>query len=273
MDDDDDIDPDAVKIPMKVEPWDQVAFEALDQNFPPQSVVPKGAQQKNRYGNILPNPRTRVKLPQAGSDPSSTYINANYIAGYSGFPHEYIATQGPKRNTVVDFWRMIWECRVKVIVMVTGLIEKGVEKCTRYWPTVLYNFKKKLGDKKYGPFVIRVVAGAKKDGFVTSSMIIRLGDEERKLTHFWYDTWPDHGVPHKTMNVCTMLKAVDAVNNDHDIPIVVHCSAGIGRTGTFIAIDMGLRMLDEKGSRPWVDFGANEWCLPALGTQASHISH
>ena len=178
---------------MRVAPMKIADFEGLDLRLVAKDKIPPGTESKNRYMNILPPQRSRVQLDQIGADETSTYINANHIQGYNGCPREYIATQGPKTDTVNDFWRMVWQYKVKAIVMVTGLVEKGVEKCARYWPTKLYNVKEKLGDVQYGEFNVRVAEGARKDGYVTSQLRVRCNEEERAVRHYWFDSWPDHG--------------------------------------------------------------------------------
>jgi myosin III len=120
-----------VSRPMKVLPLSLAEFNSLDQNLIGPDRIPPGVESKNRYMNILPNPRSRVRLLMIDNDELSTYINANYIHSFNGTPREYIATQGPKPETVNDFWRMVWENDSRAIVMVTGLVEKGVEKCAR----------------------------------------------------------------------------------------------------------------------------------------------
>ena len=116
---------------MKVMPLNVNDFKNLEQNFVGPDRIPPGSESKNRYMNILPNPRSRVRLSMIDDDELSTYINANFIHAFDGTPREYIATQGPKAETVADFWRMVWENKVLAVVMVTGLMEKGVEKCAR----------------------------------------------------------------------------------------------------------------------------------------------
>ena len=178
---------------MKLAPLKLAEFEELEQHMVGKGKIPPGTESKNRYMNILPTPRTRVVLEQIGADETSKYINANHIQGHTGFPREYIATQGPTAATTPDFWRMVWQYNVKAVVMVTGLVEKGVEKCARYWPKVLYNEKEKIGDSQYGEINVRVVEGARRDGYITSNLRVRRNEVERSVRHFWFDSWPDHG--------------------------------------------------------------------------------
>ena len=93
--------------------------------------IPTGTAHLNRYMNILPNPRTRVRLAQLGNDPTTTYINANHIRGWDNTPGRYLASQGPTAQTMADFWRMVWEQRAGLVVMVTKCVEAGREKCAQ----------------------------------------------------------------------------------------------------------------------------------------------
>lgn len=121
-----------------VEPLDLSAYDDLAQNFADLNDIPDYVAHLNRYTNILPNAHTRVELSQIGNDTSTTYINANFIPGANGFKKKYIATQGPTSETTLDFWRLVWEQNSRTIVMITGLVERGIDKCARYWPTKLY---------------------------------------------------------------------------------------------------------------------------------------
>ena len=233
---------------MILAPMSLKAYDKLKQNFVGEAKIPKDVEDYNRYINILPNPRSRVRLSKIGDDETSTYINANFVQSYKGLAGEYIATQGPMKSTVNAFWRMVWEHNCRAIVMVTGLVERGIDKCSRYWPKKLYNEEAQVGDKQYGDFNVAVVEGFRADGYVTSKFRVTNGDgEQREIWHFWFNSWPDHGVPENTEPVAAMLQACRSWSNQPDQPWVVHCSAGIGRTGTFIAIDHGLNHLEEAG--------------------------
>eukprot|EP00038_Savillea_parva_P022965 m.39210 g.39210 ORF g.39210 m.39210 type:complete len:1917 (-) comp5768_c0_seq1:91-5841(-) len=220
-------------------------YDALNQNFVGPSSIPNGVDALNRYKNILPNPGTRVKLKVVNNVPQTSYINANFIQGHDGVRGRYIATQGPLPATVVSFWRMVWEKDCRVLVMVTGLKEGGKKKCALYWPKCLWNPDLGVGDVQYGSVNVRIMAGFRKEGFVTSKFEIRCGDVVRDVWHFWYNSWPDHGVPRMTKPVVAMLQAARNFSDDPRHPWIVHCSAGIGRTGSFIAVDHGLRLFEE----------------------------
>eukprot|EP00056_Hartaetosiga_gracilis_P008506 m.121670 g.121670 ORF g.121670 m.121670 type:complete len:2603 (-) comp12926_c0_seq1:157-7965(-) len=238
---------------MEVEDFHRDEYDSLSLRLVKKSKIPPNTAPLNRYMNILPNPRTRVRLEQLGSDKTTSYINANYVHGWDGTPRCYIATQGPTPKTVNDFWRMVWETDSNTIVMVTGLKEKGVVKCARYWPTVRYNFEDKIGDKQYGKVNVAVMEGAKKNGYVTTKLRLIKDGEKRTVMHYWFNSWPDHGVPKKTENVHHMLKTARSWCDDNNKPWVVHCSAGVGRTGTFITIDVGMQHLEHKGKANVVD--------------------
>uniref|UniRef100_A0A7N4NLI0 protein-tyrosine-phosphatase n=1 Tax=Sarcophilus harrisii TaxID=9305 RepID=A0A7N4NLI0_SARHA len=200
---------------------------------------------KNRYNNILPYDTTRVKLSNVDDDPCSDYINASYIPG-NNFRREYIATQGPLPGTKDDFWKMSWEQNVHNIVMVTQCVEKGRVKCDHYWPAdqdSLY----------YGDLIVQMLSES-----VLSEWTIREFkicseeqlDSNRLIRHFHYTVWPDHGVPETTQSLIQFVRTVrDYINRTPGTgPTIVHCSAGVGRTGTFIALDRILQQLDSKDS-------------------------
>jgi len=228
----------------EVMPFDVDEFESLDQNFADRHVVPSGCEHLNRYTNILPNKCSQVPLKVRGGDLRTGYINANFIRGPDKASRRYIATQGPLTDTVDDFWRMVWEQNVRTIVMVTHEVERGQIKCARYWPRLLYNEDLQVGDQVFGDFNVRILSGYRRKGYITSNLRVRApSGKQREIKHFWFDKWPDHGVPAKGQPIVHMLKACHDWNGRDGPPWVVHCSAGIGRTGTFIAIDHGINIL------------------------------
>ncbi|XP_038161140.1 receptor-type tyrosine-protein phosphatase beta isoform X2 [Cyprinodon tularosa] len=200
---------------------------------------------KNRYNNILPFDSTRVKLSYLEDDPCSDYINASYIPG-NNYRREYIATQGPLPGTKDDFWRMVWEHGVHNVIMVTQCEEKGRVKCDQYWPA----------DKEplyYGDLVIQVLSESVLPEWTIREFRITSENSSsypRLLRHFHYTVWPDHGVPESTQSLIQFARTVrDYVDRSPSTgATVVHCSAGVGRTGTFIALDRVLQQLDSKGS-------------------------
>uniref|UniRef100_A0A3B4YRX7 protein-tyrosine-phosphatase n=1 Tax=Seriola lalandi dorsalis TaxID=1841481 RepID=A0A3B4YRX7_SERLL len=182
---------------------------------------------------------TRVRLQLLDGDPHSDYINANYIDGYHR-PRHYIATQGPMQETVRDFWRMVWQENSASIVMVTNLVEVGRVKCVRYWPdeTEVYGDIKVtlIETEPLAEYVIRTFTVQKKGHH-----------EIRELRQFHFTSWPDHGVPCYATGLLGFIRQVKFLNPPDAGPIVAHCSAGAGRTGCFIAVDIMLDMAENEG--------------------------
>ncbi|XP_014003320.1 receptor-type tyrosine-protein phosphatase beta isoform X1 [Salmo salar] len=198
---------------------------------------------KNRYNNILPYDLTRVKLSYVDDDPCSDYINASYIPG-NNFRREYIATQGPLPGTKDDFWKMVWEQNVNNIVMVTQCVEKGRVKCDHYWPfdqEPLY----------YGDLIVQMLSESVLPEWTIREFKICSEDQlnySRVVRQFHYTVWPDHGVPETTQSLIQFVRTVrDYINRTPGSgATVAHCSAGVGRTGTFISLDRVLQQLDTK---------------------------
>uniref|UniRef100_A0A3B3VWJ3 Receptor-type tyrosine-protein phosphatase kappa n=1 Tax=Poecilia latipinna TaxID=48699 RepID=A0A3B3VWJ3_9TELE len=200
---------------------------------------------KNRYGNIIAYDHSRVILQPIEDDPSSDYINANYIdvmlcfQGYQR-PSHYIATQGPVHETVYDFWRMVWQEQSACIVMVTNLVEVGRVKCYKYWPD---------DAEVYGDFKVTFVEVEPLAEYVVRTFTLeRRGfNEVREVKQFHFTGWPDHGVPYHATGLLSFIRRVKMSNPPSAGPIVVHCSAGAGRTGCFIVIDIMLDMAEREG--------------------------
>ncbi|XP_055000593.1 tyrosine-protein phosphatase non-receptor type 7 isoform X2 [Sorex araneus] len=199
-----------------------------------------GHASKDRYKTILPNPQSRVCLGRAQSQEDGDYINANYIRGYGGQEKVYIATQGPMPNTVSDFWEMVWQEGVSLIVMLTQLRE-GKEKCVHYWPA---------GEEtSYGPFRIGSRAVKEHPEYTVRQLTMQYQEEVRPVKHVLFSAWPDHQTPE---SAGPLLRLVAEVEEGVETagppgPIVVHCSAGIGRTGCFIATRIGCQQLQARG--------------------------
>ncbi|XP_012221122.1 tyrosine-protein phosphatase non-receptor type 7-like isoform X1 [Linepithema humile] len=204
----------------------------------PEKVEISGSGVKNRYCTVLPNPQSRVILPGSSDDPLTGYINANHIRGYDGEDGRYIATQGPLAHTVADFWKMIWAERVPVVVMITRLHEASKTKCDAYFP---FDMNSRI---QAGPFTVIVNYVDTRDGYTVRTMEIRHEEERRHLQHYWYDSWPDHAVPQAADALVSMAAEVNSLPG----PVVVHCSAGIGRTGCFIALAIGMIQLVRDGN-------------------------
>uniref|UniRef100_A0A1A8LXC9 protein-tyrosine-phosphatase n=1 Tax=Nothobranchius pienaari TaxID=704102 RepID=A0A1A8LXC9_9TELE len=216
-------------------------YEALaeGQTAPWEMAKKDENRNKNRYGNIIAYDHTRVRLQLLDGDPHSDYINANYIDGYQR-PSHYIATQGPVHETVYDFWRMVWQEQSACIVMVTNLVEVGRVKCYKYWPD---------DAELYGDFKVTFVEVEPLAEYVVRTFTLeRRGfNEVREVKQFHFTGWPDHGVPYHATGLLSFIRRVKISNPPSAGPIVVHCSAGAGRTGCFIVIDIMLDMAEREG--------------------------
>uniref|UniRef100_A0A674AB27 Receptor-type tyrosine-protein phosphatase C n=1 Tax=Salmo trutta TaxID=8032 RepID=A0A674AB27_SALTR len=183
-------------------------------------------QPKNRYVDILPC--------------KWSYVNT---AGFKE-SKKYIAAQGPKEETVGDFWRMVWEQQSSIIVMVTRCEESNRNKCAQYWPSpereveIFEEFVVKLNREEHCPdYIIRHLSLTNK----------REKSAEREVTHIQFTSWPDHGVPGEPHLLLKLRRRVNAFKNLFSGPIVIHCSAGVGRTGTYMGIDAMMEGLEAEG--------------------------
>ncbi|XP_016882564.1 receptor-type tyrosine-protein phosphatase S isoform X15 [Homo sapiens] len=195
---------------------------------------------KNRYANVIAYDHSRVILQPIEGIMGSDYINANYVDGYR-CQNAYIATQGPLPETFGDFWRMVWEQRSATIVMMTRLEEKSRIKCDQYWPN--------RGTETYGFIQVTLLDTIELATFCvrTFSLHKNGSSEKREVRQFQFTAWPDHGVPEYPTPFLAFLRRVKTCNPPDAGPIVVHCSAGVGRTGCFIVIDAMLeRIKPEK---------------------------
>ncbi|KYO22133.1 receptor-type tyrosine-protein phosphatase eta isoform B [Alligator mississippiensis] len=197
---------------------------------------------KNRYNNVLPYDISRVKL-SAQSHPTDDYINANYMPGYN-LRKEFIAAQGPLPNTLEDFWRMIWEKNIYAIVMLTKCIEQGRTKCEQYW-----------ADKQpmsYGDITVTMTSEIVLAEWTIRDFTIEDNNETDShcVRQFHFTAWPDHGVPETTELLISFRHLVEEYTrqNPPESPTLVHCSAGVGRTGTFIAIDRLIQQIEMENT-------------------------
>ncbi|XP_076849181.1 receptor-type tyrosine-protein phosphatase delta isoform X11 [Brachyhypopomus gauderio] len=191
---------------------------------------------KNRYANVIAYDHSRVLLSAIDGIPGSDYINSNYIDGYRK-QNAYIATQGALPETFGDFWRMVWEQRSANIVMMTKLEERSRVKCDQYWPT--------RGTETYGLIQVTLLDTVELATYCvrTFALYKNGSSEKREVRQFQFTAWPDHGVPEHPTPFLAFLRRVKACNPPDAGPMVVHCSAGVGRTGCFIVIDAMLERI------------------------------
>ncbi|XP_071009256.1 tyrosine-protein phosphatase non-receptor type 9-like isoform X1 [Oncorhynchus clarkii lewisi] len=212
-------------------------------------------QERNRYGDVLCLDQTRVRLKTRQNE-RSDYINASFMDGYKQ-KNAYIGTQGPLEKTYGDFWRMVWEQNVLVIVMTTRTNEGGRKKCGQYWPL------EEGGQEVYSHMAVvnQRVDNHSHYSQTTLELYNMENCEQKQVTHFQYLSWPDYGVPTSALTLIDFLGAVKRQQRQavkgmgprwrgHPLgpPMVVHCSAGIGRTGTFCALDICLSQLQDMGT-------------------------
>uniref|UniRef100_A0A3P8PUY9 Tyrosine-protein phosphatase non-receptor type 9 n=1 Tax=Astatotilapia calliptera TaxID=8154 RepID=A0A3P8PUY9_ASTCA len=215
-------------------------------------------QVKNRYSDVLCLDQSRVRLCPLSNDEDETsdYINASFMDGYKR-SNAYIATQGPLPKTFADFWRMVWEQMVLIIVMTTRVVERGRVKCGQYWPL------EEGRTEQHGYFLVRNTHIQVFQDFKLSHLELynTQSGERREVCHYLYVSWPDFGVP---KSASAMLDFREHVLQRREAavqtlgstwrgppggpPVVVHCSAGIGRTGTFCTLDICLSQLEDVGT-------------------------
>lgn len=208
---------------------------------------------KNRYANVIAYDHSRVILQPEEGVLGSDYINANYCDGYRKH-NAYVATQGPLQETFSDFWRMCWELRTATIVMMTKLEERTRIKCDQYWPG--------RGTETYGCMTVTITDVQELSTYcIRTFQLQRLGySDRREIKQLQFTAWPDHGVPDHPAPFLQFLRRVRHLNPIEAGPLVVHCSAGVGRTGCFIVIDSMLeRMKHEKS----IDIYGHVTCLRA----------
>lgn len=217
---------------------------------------------KNRYRNVVPFDHTRIKLKSTGAeqpiDKYNDYINANYVEvpldakrypEFSDFKRRYISTQGCLEETVQDFWQMVWQENSRLIVMVTKEVERGRVKCYRYWPNL-------EEESAYGRLMVRTVQERKNDDYMERVLVLRQQSDPpesgRRIFQFQILSWEDNDA----CPVESVLSFLDVFNEcerkqasagSRHGPPVVHCSAGIGRTGTFLALDILINRIKQKG--------------------------
>eukprot|EP00794_Sanderia_malayensis_P006241 gene6241-6959_t len=215
---------------------------------------------KNRYQDIVAYDHSRVRLMSIDGVPASNYINANFVDGFDKKP-AYIATQAPLNQTIEDFWRMVWEQDARIIVMLTNLWERGRRKCDQYWPH--------QGELMYGSVTVRTVEERRYANYVHRVFSIswnnkeeaaELGystDEIKLVRQFHFTDWPDFGVPKERSSMLAYVHMVRRYMQETETPTVVHCSAGVGRSGTFIVIETQIERINRKKNVKIFDYIKN----------------
>ncbi|XP_033338390.2 protein tyrosine phosphatase 69D isoform X1 [Megalopta genalis] len=219
-------------------------FQLLPDEFTDRTTRASEAREnlyKNRYPDIKCYDQTRVRLAQVDGIAGSDYINANFVLGYKE-RKKFICAQGPMENTVCDYWRMIWEQHLELILMLTNLEEYSKTKCAKYWPD-------KGETKNFGDITVEHIRErAYSDYVVRELKMTRLGERDaRTIVQYHFLVWKDFTAPEHPHAVLRFIKRVNEAYSLEKGPILVHCSAGVGRTGTLVALDSLLQQLAEEG--------------------------
>lgn len=223
--------------------YNQICTESRKHEFTTSEAAKHENKGLNRYRDVYPFDHSRVLLTGI---PATDYINANLVE-MDRVDRSYILAQGPLPSTTSHFWSMVWEQRSRAVIMLNRVIEKGTTKCHQYWP-------KDIGETVLCEDVglsVENMSSIPGENYTTA--VMRITDiktgETREVIHFHYTTWPDFGVP---SSPDAFLEFLDAVRESGSLcgdvgPAVVHCSAGIGRSGTFCLVDSCLLMAEQEG--------------------------
>ncbi|XP_032620479.1 tyrosine-protein phosphatase non-receptor type 3 isoform X2 [Chelonoidis abingdonii] len=218
-----------------------IQFEQLYRKKPGLAVtcakIPQNMD-KNRYKDVLPYDSTRIIL-QGNED----YINANYVnmeIPSAGIVNRYIATQGPLPHTCAHFWQVVWDHRLSLIIMLTTLTERGRTKCHQYWPDP-------PDIMEYGNFRVKCQSEDCTIAYVFREMVITNIEtgEEHTITHLQYVAWPDHGVPDDSRDFLEFVNCMRPKRVENE-PVLVHCSAGIGRTGVLVTMETAMCLIERN---------------------------
>lgn len=257
----------------------QQEFELLPDRFTDRTTKHSEAKEnggKNRYPDIKAYDQTRVKLNgAAGGVPGTDYINANFVIGYKE-RKKFICAQGPMEGTLQDFWRMVWEQHLEIMVMLTNLEEYNKTKCAKYWPEKLNDQQtfgeitvRFVGEERMADYVVRELkvtrrtatthstengvnangstgGGGGGDQMANSTSEASATSEGRIITQYHYLMWKDFMAPEHPQGITRFIRQINSVYSVQRGPILVHCSAGVGRTGTLVALDSLLQQLEEE---------------------------
>lgn len=218
-------------------------YEKLPHETPNLSCVPIGAEDKNRFANVIPISHSRVKLKKLPHEEYSDYINANFLTGYNGDVHAYIATQAPLSNTIGDFWRMVWEQQSRVIIMLMAVNEASQPRDPAYVPDT----EGVNGRVRYGDIVLVLKKKEVRQEYIMSLLEVKDIEHNlvREVRHFWFTSWPVDSIP-EPISVIKLILDTRVHYEDSGAPVIVHCSSGTGRTGTLIAVDICMRSYESK---------------------------
>ncbi|OXU25361.1 hypothetical protein TSAR_005640 [Trichomalopsis sarcophagae] len=222
----------------------QHEFELLPDRFTDRTTRASEAREniyKNRYPDIKCYDQTRVRLAQMDGICGSDYINANFVLGYKE-RKKFICAQGPMENTVCDYWRMIWEQHLELVLMLTNLEEYSKTKCAKYWPD-------KSETKNFGDITVEHVGEYQYSDYVVRELkMTRTGERDtRKIVQYHFLVWKDFMAPEHPHAILRFIKRVNEAYSLEKGPILVHCSAGVGRTGTLVALDSLMQQLSDEG--------------------------
>ncbi|XP_048385144.1 tyrosine-protein phosphatase non-receptor type 2-like isoform X3 [Stegostoma tigrinum] len=230
--------------------WSQSYLEIRNesQDFPYKVAKYPENRVRNRYRDVSPFDHSRVKLQKADND----YINASLIVMEEA-QRNYILTQGPLPNSCGHFWQMVWEQKSRAVVMLNRVIEKGSVKCEKYWPSK----EDEVMSFEDTQFSLKLLSEDVKSYYTVRRLQLQRTStgETREILHFHYTTWPDFGVPESPASFLNfLLKVRESGSLSSDCgPAVVHCSAGIGRSGTFALVDTCLVLMEKRKDPSTVD--------------------
>nr|XP_034313029.1 uncharacterized protein LOC105342354 [Crassostrea gigas] len=236
----------------------EMEYESIPNGLlePCKEAIKKQNRPRNRYKKMYPYDANRVILKVEEGTNNSEYINASYVQGFAK-KNEYIAAQGPfTQETVYDFWRMIWQQNCAKIIMLTNVEENGVMKCNKYWPDT---------EDMYGIYHVKMEKEETSANYTVRTFHISLSGKAKTVTHFHFTAWPDKGVPRNVTSIVDFRNKVVNYEDDLKGPLLIHCSAGVGRTGTFMALDFLIKQGEREG---FVDVIS---CVASMRHQRVHV--